>query len=79
MDDYITFWLSKNIIELIGTGIILLVLIIVGLITHFVEVKRRKKLEKKLEEIRQKVQREAAIRYDEEELPQKLEEQINGN
>ena len=52
MNNYIDFWLSKYMIELIGTGLILLVVVIVGLISIFIKHIKNKKFEKKLTKIR---------------------------
>lgn len=46
MNDYIDFWLSKYMIELIGTGLILLVVVIVGLVSSFIKHIKNKKFEK---------------------------------
>lgn len=52
MNNYIDFWLSKYMIELIGAGLILLVTVVVGLISSFIKHIKNKKFEKKLEKIR---------------------------
>ena len=52
MDNYIDFWLSKYMIELIGTGLILLVVVIVGLVSSFIKHIKNKKFEKELNKIR---------------------------
>ena len=54
MNNYIDFWLSKYMIELIGTGLILLVVVIVGLISSFIKHIKNKKFRKELEKIRHK-------------------------
>lgn len=42
MNNYIDFWLSKYMIESIGTGLFLLVIVIVGLISSFIKhIKKR--------------------------------------
>lgn len=57
MNNYIDFWLSKYMIELIGTGLILLVVVIVGLVSSFIKHIKNKKFEKKLNKIRHEKQR----------------------
>lgn len=49
MNNYIDFWLSKYMIELIGTGLFLLVVVIVGLISSFIKhiKKKRNKYDKR--------------------------------
>ena len=57
MTNYIYFWMSKYMIELIGAGLILLVIVVVGLISNFVKHIKNKKFRKELEKIRHKEQR----------------------